>query len=138
VKQTLSRPNIRYAQKKAASVRRLHRTSLPIQEINSVRDPRVPATILAGIVALDGNLARSNRDLLSNATDREMIHFGCSLKGKVYFRLENIHPWQANATPYQLAVSEDSNELVNFFVNLVAALQKVGTVVAMDTAAYLK
>ena len=138
VKQTLSRSNIRYAQKKAASVRRLHRTSLPTPHAGGVYPPRIPAKIFAGIVTLDGKLARGNRDMLSNATDREMINFGCSLTGKVYFRLEGIHPWEANTTPYQLAVSEDANELVNFFVNLVAELQKVGSVVTMDTNAYLK
>ncbi|HVX40440.1 MAG TPA: DUF6602 domain-containing protein [Gemmatimonadaceae bacterium] len=138
VKQTLSRTNIRYAQNKAASVRRLHRTSLPIQHAGGVHPARKPAHILAGIVALDGKLAKGNRDLLSGSTEHEMLNFGCSLKGGIYFQLPEIHPWQKNTPPYKLTVSEDSNGLVNFFMNLVSELQKVGTVGAMDMAAYLK
>lgn len=138
VKQSLSRKNILYAQQKASSVRQLSRTSLPIPHAGGVFAAKTPARILAGIVALDGKLAKSTRPILVDAPETEILNFGCSLTGRVYFRLPDVQPWTAAAAPHRVEVSEDANGLVNFFMNLVAELQKVGTVVAMDTAAYLR
>jgi hypothetical protein len=138
VKQTLSKTNIEYAQKKAASVRRLKRTSLPIPHAGGTYDAKKPARILAGIVALDGKLPASQLTALQNANENHILNFGCSLLGNSYFSLPDLHPWKRNPRPYAVRHSTDKNGLVNFFMNLVAELQKVGTVVAMDTNAYLK
>lgn len=138
VKQTLSKLNIEYAQKKAASVRRLKRTTLPIPHAGGIYPAKKPARILAGIVALDGKLPKSQVRALKSATQNEILNFGCSLLGNSYFSLPDLHPWKRNAKPYTIRHSTDRNGLVNFFMNLVSELQKVGTVVAMDTRVYLK
>ena len=138
VKQELNKTNIEYAQKKAASVRKLKRTSAPITHIGGVSDPRMPARILAGIVAVDGTLSQDNQEKLANAKEEKVLNFGCSLVGKTYFSFPKLHPWDQNNTPYEIVSRTDDNSLVNFFMNLVAELQKVGTVVAIDIDAYLK
>lgn len=138
VKQDLSKKNIRYAQKKAASVRKLHRTSIPIPHAGGVFEAKKPARILAGIVALEGKLSGESQKELSNANEASILNFGCSLIGKTYFSFPNLHPWEVNKKPYSLKRSTDENSLVNFFMNLLTELQKVGTVSAIDITAYLK
>lgn len=138
VKQDLSKKNIKYAQKKAMSVRKLHRTSVPIPHAGGVFDAKKPARILAGIVALEGKLSKENQKGLSNTSEVSILNFGCSLIGKTYFSFPNLHPWKVNKKPYLLKHSIDQNSLVNFFMNLLTELQKVGTVSAIDIAAYLK
>ena len=52
-KQTINAPNVDYAQKKVASVRRLHRTSLPIPHTGGTYAPKTPAYILGGILTFE-------------------------------------------------------------------------------------
>ncbi len=54
-KQTINAPNIDYAQKKVASVRHLHRTSLPIPYAGGTYPAKAPAHILGGILAFDSD-----------------------------------------------------------------------------------
>lgn len=138
VKQDLSRKNIEYAQKKAASVRKLKRTSVAIPHAGGLFDPKTPARILAGIVALDGKLSKQDQEKLSNANEDRVLNFGCSLVGRTYFSFPDLHPWDSNDKPYKIKYSTDENSLVNFFMNLLTELQKVGTVTAIDINAYLK
>jgi hypothetical protein len=137
VKQSLTKANIAYAQRKAASVRRLKRTSIPIPHAGGVYDPRKPARILAGIVALDGTISRAEVTRLANAKEKEVLNFGCSLTGRTFFHLPDIHPWDRNASPYKVEVAKEENSLVKFFMCVVIELQKVGTVPALDIAAYM-
>jgi hypothetical protein len=138
VKQELNKANIEYAQKKAASVRKLSRTSAPIPHAGGVFDPKKPARILAGILTVDGTLSLEVQEKLANAGDGRVLNFGCSLAGKTYFSLPKLHPWDQNSRPYEIVNKTDDNSLVNFFMNLVAELQKVGTVPAIEIEAYLK
>jgi hypothetical protein len=52
-KQALRGEYLRYAQKKVASVRRLVRTSIPVQTVDGVRPPKVLQPILGGFLALE-------------------------------------------------------------------------------------
>jgi hypothetical protein len=92
VKQDLSKKNIEYAQKKAMSVRKLKRTSVPIPYAGGIFQAKKPARILAGIVALDGKLSKENQNKLSNTNELNVLNFGCSLIGKTYFSFPNLHP----------------------------------------------
>ena len=138
VKQDLSKKNLEYAQKKAASVRKLKRTSIPILHAGGVYPPKAPARILAGIVAVDGSISKADQQSLSNASEDKILNFGCSLVGNTYFIFPELHPWDENKKPYNITCHNDRNSLVNFFMNLVSELQKVGTVTAIDINAYLK
>ena len=138
VKQDLTKKNIEYAQQKALSVRKLKRTSVPIPHAGGEFLAKTPAHILAGIVTLDGTLSTQNKNLLQNATKERIINIGCSLVGKTYFSLPALHPWNTNTKPYKIIHKSDENSLVNFFMSLVAELQKLGTVPAIDITSYLK
>ncbi len=138
VKQDLSKTNIKYAQRKAASVRKLKRTTIEIPHAGGVYPPKKPARILAGIVALDGKLTEDVQNTIKNADEKDVINFGCSLIGKTFFSLSGYHPWDKNNKSYNLNYQLADNSLVSFFINLLNDLQKVGTVPAMDLKAYLK
>jgi hypothetical protein len=138
VKQDLSKNNIEYAQKKALSVRKLERTSVAIPHAGGTFPPKKHSRILAGIVALDGTLSKQMQTSLSNTDEDSMLNFGCSLIGKTYFNFPEFNLWDKNNKPYKLNCQIDENSLVNFFINLINELQKVGTVPAIDIAAYLK
>src|SRR5690606_24471332 len=112
VKQTLSPANIEYARKKAASVRRLLRTSVEIPHAGGKYEPKPPARILAGIVALDGGLSVAEQKKLTTAQEFRVLNLGCSLTGKVNWRLMNFHPWDVNTKPYNLQHVSDDNSLV--------------------------
>jgi len=138
VKQELNKKNLEYAQKKAASVRRLKRTSVAIPHAGGKFDPKAPARILAGILTLNGKLSKDNQKKLSNANEDQVLNFGCSLLGKTHFIFPDLHPWDVNKKPYKIRHTEDEHSLVNFFMSLLRELQKVGTVPAIDIDSYLK
>lgn len=138
VKQDLSKKNMVYTQNKAESVRKLKRTTIKIPHAGGIYPAKKHARILAGILALDGSLSKEVQKILSEADETKVINFGCSLVGKTYFSLPDFHPWDSNKQPYRLNLQKDDNSLVNFFINLVSELQKLGTVPAMDIKAYLK
>jgi hypothetical protein len=75
---------------------------------------------------------------LSNTNEEKVLNFGCSLVGQTYFSFPRLHPWDTNSKPYSIKHVVDENSLVNFFMALLAELQKVGTVPAIDINAYLK
>ena len=54
-KQAINGTQVEYAQKKAASVRRLHRTSLPIPHAGGVYPPRPLIPILGGILTFESD-----------------------------------------------------------------------------------
>lgn len=138
VKPKIDSKTIEYASKKAASVRRLKRTSAKIIQADGKEfDPKIPPRILSGILAIDGKCTKAMFSKLANYPEKEILNFGCSLKG-TYFRLKNIHPWKRNKTPYEVECKEDKNSLIVFFINLLAELQQMGTVPAIELERYLK
>jgi hypothetical protein len=52
-KQVIDSRNVAYAQEKAASVRRLHRTSPPVPHVSGVAKPKEPPRILAGLLTFE-------------------------------------------------------------------------------------
>ena len=138
VKQDLSKKHIKYAQGKASSVRKLYRTSVPIPHAGGEYPAKKPAKILAGLVAIDGTISSDSKKILSDCEEGRILNFGCSLRGKTYFSLPEIHPWKKNGKPYNVSIKKDENSLVNFFMNLLTELQKVATVPAIDISSYLK
>lgn len=137
VKPKIDSTTLDYASQKALSVRKLKRTSAKIVQADGREfDPRVPPKILAGIVAIDGKCTKAMVTKLANYPEKEVLNFGCSLKGS-YFRLKNIHPWKSCATPYEVECKEDKNSLIVFFINLLSELQQMGTVPAIELEKYL-
>lgn len=133
VKPTLNKGNVLYAADKAASVRRLKRTAAPIVHAGGkIKKPKKPFNILAGILTTDGQFTDSLASVLLALAKERTINFGCSL--------EHISFWmKTRNTKYaNIKMSHPKECLIFFFLNLLAELQGLGTVPAIDLQEYVK
>ena len=138
IKPQLTPANLKYAAKKAVSVRRLKRTSSKIVQADG-KDfpPKSPPKILSGLLTIDGTLSSRSINYLINLKEKECLNFCCSLSGS-YFHLTNFHPWLKNKIPYAFEHKRQTKSLLLFFLNLFTELQKMGTVPAIDLNKYSK
>lgn len=135
-KQDLSREYIGYAAEKAASVRALHRTSAQIHYAAGKYPPKEPPPIIAGVLStsstwrppLGDAFEKAIAELTRDASTR--IDLGCALDGGA-FTVE----WAEAGPAIERSRPEDS--LVFFLMKLLRALQRMGTVPAIDYDAYL-
>jgi hypothetical protein len=136
VKQELTRRHISYAGKKAASVRRLHRTSTPIVHAGGIYPPKRPLNILAGVVSLDSTwrppLGAGLVSALSALAEAERIDLGCTLRHGS-FAVE----YKKSSKPVAQA-SGHKEALITFLITLLSRLQDLGTVPALDFSAYAR
>lgn len=121
---------LKYAGQKAASVRKLHRTSVSISHAGGKYPPKKPFPILAGIVAAraswaDG-LGSSFTGNLPSSGD-EALNCGCALEHGAFDDSEGI-----------LTIAPRDGALVYFLFRLLSRLQSLGTVPAIDWSAYAK
>lgn len=119
---------LEYAGNKAASVRRLHRTSVSIAHAGGVYEPKDHFPILAGIVApksswVDG-LSESFRKNLP-VGDQERLNCGCALDDGAF-----------DIFDADLKIVPTEGALIYFLFRLLSKLQSLGTVPAIDWAAY--
>lgn len=136
VKQDIDKNVIEYAGSKASSVRQLRRTSSRIPHAGGQFPPKDHSGILSGIVALDcrwklpfgNNLLSSIRGL----SQQKRIDLGCALRAGAFdiSYLDDAEPI------LETCAAEES--LVFFFLHLLARLQQLGTVPAMDITQYAK
>lgn len=122
------KPYFEYAGKKAASVRKLHRTSVAIAYAAGKYEPKPPFPIVAGIVApksswADG-LGESFHRNLPTSRD-EALDAGCALSDGAF----DTYDGSLNLVP-------SDGALIYFLFRVLAKLQSVGTVPAIDWAAY--
>lgn len=133
-KQEINAQYIEYAQAKAASVRRLRRTSVPIHYAGGIYKPRKPQKILAGILALESSwhppLGKPFREALKKARPSGRLDLGCALKHGAF---EAKYP---RVKAVALAESTPETSLIFFVLRLLAALQKCGTASALDLDMY--
>lgn len=133
VKQALNPATLRYATSKAASVRRLVRTSGQIVHAGGViKTPKEPFHIPAGLLTLDGALSLTTQTILSKLRKEQRIEFGCSLASGAY-----MVEYGAGGK-HKITKSGKTDGLVTFVLGLVARLQALGTVPAIDINAYMK
>lgn len=119
-----------YASDKAASVRRMHRTSNAITHAGGRHDPRPPIPIVAGILAqradwADGLGATFERNL--QTTGHGALDCGCALEHGAFDTFDGA----VRRIPAE-------GGLVTFLFRLLAQLQSVGSVPAIDWTAYAK
>lgn len=131
VKQELNKDYLKYAGKKLSSVRSLVRTSAKIHHAGGVFKPKKPFPILGGILTLDSAwappLGASFRKVFLNQKGTNRLDIGCcALKGSFV------------RDGGRLRISDDDNSLLFFFLHLLRALQRLGTVPALDFDRYLK
>jgi len=130
VKQDLSRRSIRDAAEKAASVRRMIRTSVPVIAGGSRRNAIRPAPILAGVLAADSNWGPTTFRTKLCAELRKLpagdrLDLGCSL-GQGSFEL----------TKRGIKVSTPGESLIFFLLRLLDRLRTLGTAPAADLMKY--
>jgi len=134
VKQDLSLEHVRYAMKKAASVRKLRRTSAPMVCAGEPVSERALFPIVAGILASSSTwnppLGEPLRDALDGAPEEEQLQLGCSL---------NDGAFEANydaESAVSLEVSKPEASLMSLLLKLFEHLAQKGTVPAIDLRAY--
>jgi hypothetical protein len=135
VKQDLTREHITYAGDKAASVRRLHRTSVPVPQLGGPVAQRAPPRIVAGLLTYESGwnppLGAPLQDALTDLSDDAQLDLGCALThGAFEVSYETGRPAALTAAIGQRA-------LVQFFMRLLKQLQRLATAPAIDYDAYL-
>ena len=135
VKQTLISKWITDAGRKAASVRRLRRTSAPIPSLGSLSTPKPPSPILSGILSLvaiwTGPFPDRVSALLRRLPPDQRLDLGCSLRQGAF----EVGPSQAR---FAVHFSAPQEALIYFFLRFLQRLQQLGTAPAIDLAAYAR
>lgn len=134
VKQSLNAAHLDYAAKKAASVRRLKRTSIAITDIRGDAPMKAPIPILAGLLTTDLEWALDSAEQhvhkhIESLDDDHALDLLCAA-GSVGFEV------QRSSTRIQTCMSAPDTGLVFFLFGLLQRLQQVGTVAPIDFSAY--
>lgn len=131
-KQTVDAALVKYAQKKVASVRHLHRTSLPIPHAGGTYPAKALLPILGGILALESQwkppLGSSLRDALLSGDAESRLDLGC-VAAHGTFALDDDGGYAF--TPQQKPATA-------FLFELIARLQACATVPMIDIRAYAR
>jgi hypothetical protein len=136
-KQEMSKDHIEYAGEKAASVRKLKRTSESIVHAGGrIKKPKAPFRILAGILCLESSwsppLGRPLVNSLSRLPKDARLDLGCTINHGAFEVLYE------NSRTVQLERSEANTALIFFFLRLLERLQQLGTAPAINLRQYGK
>ena len=131
-KQEMRANFVRYAQRKVASVRRLHRTSAPVQTIDGRRTAK-PQPILAGYLAFENSwtpatTGKNLSHILAAEQKEGRLDFGCIA---AYGTFSRQGANRVTSTPHDKAAT-------CFLLELITRLQRMGTAPAIDMAAYAR
>jgi hypothetical protein len=100
VKHTLTSRWLGDAGRKAASVRKLRRTSTPLLIAGSIQPPKPPSIILAGVLSLDSTWVETFPERASARLQRmppeERLDLGCALR---HAHLKSRTPPSTSASP---------------------------------------
>ena len=131
VKQTLSAKWLADAGHKAASVRRLRRTSAPLLSAGSLYPPKAPFPILAGVLSLDavwaGPFPERVSALLRRLRAEERLDLGCSLRQGAF---------EVSGSAVHFSKPEEA--LISFVLCLLRRLQGMGAAPAIDLDEYAR
>lgn len=131
-KQSINTGEVSYAQKKVASVRRLHRTSLPIPSAGGLLPAKPLQHIIGGLLTFESDwnppLGASLLEALSGAEPDSRLDLGCvAAHGMFVCDVDSCH----TITPQGKAATA-------FLFELIARLQNSATVPMIDIRAYAK
>ncbi len=129
-KQKINSEYVGYAQAKARSVRRLHRTSAEVMTIDGLKRAKLQP-ILAGFLAFEnGWTSEKADDYLKNALSKDQgdgrLDMGC---------IANYGTFGCEGADCQTSVVHDK-AVTAFLLDLITKLQKIGTAPAIDMAEY--
>jgi hypothetical protein len=145
---------IEYAGRKIESVRKLFRTSTNIIDRGKPYDPRPLTKIIGGILASENTIAKEETlvNQLKGTNRLKSLDMGCAI-GSGSFYIEYAGDEDINNTNFpgrienyyktreleEITFSNKQTSLVSFFFQLMRYLQQtIGTVAAIDLAAYAK
>ena len=130
-KQTLNKEHIKYAREKVASVRRLHRTSLPIPHAGGTYPPKPLIPICGGLLTLESDwkpaMGESLYTALGDGMGDDHLDLGC-VAAHGYFAFDEVsgaYKTHAGGKP-----------ATAFLLTLISQLQFSGTVPMIDVQAY--
>lgn len=136
IKQNLNGDNVQYGIDKAASVRRLRRTSVTVTHAGGNFPPRKPFPLLAGLLALESDwnppLGERLVERLEASPEEGRLDLLCALR---HGSVEATYP---EGHRMSLDISSPDTALIFFFLRLLERLQGLGTVPAMDLRDYGK
>jgi hypothetical protein len=129
-KQTINAQQVRYAQDKLASVRRLYRTSLPIPHAGGTYEPKELAPVLGGLLTFESDwnppLGKPLLAALGDGQPDNRLDLGCvAAHGTFSFDAEGT---------YQISPQDKS--VTAFLLELIARLQSTASVPMIDVRAY--
>jgi len=131
-KQAIDADEVDYAQRKVASVRRLHRTSLPIPHAGGTYPPKTPAHILGGLLTLESEwnppLGKPLTDALSTGEPDGRLDLGC-VAAHGTFGCDEKECY---------TIGPQGKPATAFLFELIARLQATATVPMIDIRAYAK
>jgi hypothetical protein len=131
-KQAINADQVSYAQEQVASVRRLHRTGLPIPYAGGTYKPKALIPILGGILTFESDWKPPFGQPLDNALDaggaEGRLDFGC-IAAHGYFRLDP----ETNKYVMSLLAASPRRP---FCSNMISQLQFSSTVPMIDVLAY--
>jgi hypothetical protein len=131
-KQSANANQVAYAQEKLSTVRRLHRTSLPIPTANGMAPPKQPARILGGLLTFESDWSPGLGEPLLQALhvgdEDSKLDLGCIAAHGIFQR----DPKGA------YSITPERKPATGFLFELIARLQSVATVPMMDVRAYAK
>jgi hypothetical protein len=134
IKQELTKADIEYAAAKAESVRRLHRTSVAFDNAGMRTERRELFTIVTGILTTQSSWSPIfgepfNDAIAATAGRLTQLDLGCALRDGSF----DVGWTGASAA---ITLSGSDGALMFFLLRLFARLQALGTVRAIDIAAY--
>lgn len=131
-KQTINAQHVAYARAKVATVRKLHRTSLPIPYAKGVYPAKPLIPILGGILTFDSDwnpcLGDPLRSALGDgAMNDDRLDLGC-------VAAHGHFSWETNRSDYEF--TKEGKPATAFLFKLISMLQFSGTVPMIDVNAY--
>lgn len=134
VKQNINADQVEYAAKKTASVRALHRTSLPINTASGVIPPKPLHPIIGGLVAVESDwnppFGDAFRKAITESRPDRRLDMGCAAQHG------GFEVKYAPNEPPAVATERSEAALALFLLRLIARLQSIATVPCIDVLAY--
>ncbi|MFZ0762127.1 MAG: DUF6602 domain-containing protein [Candidatus Sulfotelmatobacter sp.] len=131
-KQSIDADEVSYAQKKVASVRRLHRTSLPIPHAGGTYPAKTPAHILGGLLAFESEwtppLGQPLTEALGKGEPDGRLDLGC-VAAHGTFGCDEKDCYR---------ITPEGKPATAFLFELIARLQSTATVPMIDIRAYAR
>ncbi|MCK1315495.1 DUF6602 domain-containing protein [Bradyrhizobium sp. 23] len=130
-KQSIDAAQVEYSAKKIASVRALHRTSLPIPSASGLQPAKKPGDILGGLLTFDSEwnppLGDPLLKALAAADAIASLDLGCVAAHGIFMKQVGGH-----------VLEPDKRAATAFLLELIARLQTMATVPMIDVRAYAK